>query len=477
MVGAQAAGLTIQKCTATAGKSDGTDSISLSGACGVSSNDLSSAVAARVRLWSDAEDLLVCEWTFSISPSNITAGKYTSPKSAGPATGPQATLTLDTKAGKFSFAARNVDLAGLCCPIRFEILVGGYVGEGLAGEDIVNGSTKCMPIQFLQGVTDTLVVTKAKVTNGRTASSDSAAISGLFAVADEDALKAALVPGAAVRVSLGSQEWPMPGGLGPAAKFDLAKGTFSVNLKGVSIVGHGRVDFAVDIGGFALLAADAVDLGAGYTFWELSQYDQVGRCWTYDTRLGGRESNTTCVNSDGADRYRIHEDEPGATADFYFHKHSDAADWTGLVIDSDELGGEMSMDFHVGNWPPSLRLGQTHLSDSSATGYIQVGGVRIDIVDGTASLKQSLGSTMARVTVRAGGYETVKFDEVLDFKGTLEYRSETLGTVQIVMTQSNYAVPGYGMVKRTRKLALKMVLYEYGRANETVQDVYQLSHE
>jgi len=187
----------VQKCKVKAGKSKkneavrgeqkfvGRDSISFAGTIDdITSDNLIGVNGIQITLWSTDVAKPLVE-VFPVSDDYIK--KYKSPKSTDK-NDPKYSIKLDTKKGKFVFAAKNVDLTGLDCPLTLEIEIGDYLGAVQVNEDKVNGPKKLVPIQLMSGHRDRLRVDKIKVKEGKKKpSTDSLSVKGAFALADTSA--------------------------------------------------------------------------------------------------------------------------------------------------------------------------------------------------------------------------------------------------------------------------------------------------
>ncbi|MCP4708699.1 MAG: PEGA domain-containing protein [Planctomycetes bacterium] len=112
--------------------------------------------------------------------------KYSNPAPKG-AAGHITSFKLDLKKAAFTLKAQNIDLSGLHSPVKVQIQIGQYLGEGNAydgealgsgGElDVINGK-KSMPPNLLMGVTDSLTVTKYQFKPGKKPNTDKLTVEG-----------------------------------------------------------------------------------------------------------------------------------------------------------------------------------------------------------------------------------------------------------------------------------------------------------
>lgn len=171
----------IQKFTAKAGKSRGLDSIQFTGLVNATEADLNAADEIEVSL--ESEELQnIQEFPFTINGTTFKRGKY-----AGKDLNKN-TLTLDTKTGKMAFSAKNLNLAGLGCPITVAITIGDYAAQMTLDEAIVNGTKPC-PLMFIQGFANNLTADKYSFKPGKLAGQDSFTVSGFFTIAGDPNLE------------------------------------------------------------------------------------------------------------------------------------------------------------------------------------------------------------------------------------------------------------------------------------------------
>ena len=391
-----------------------------------------------------------------------------------------------------TFAAKNVDLTGLACPIQVTITIDDYTAQIEVDEAVVNGTRKPCPPELLMGVQDSLTITKSVLKPGKTFALDTLSVQGTFTysgdpldVASPFIVRLAgvqdfTVPGSWFTVKNGvytCTNAPANEGGQISVKLDTNKCLYTISIKYVSIEHYGLVDFDLLPLGKTLSGYAQIDLGTAYTCWQLTQYDQPGLSWEYNTTLGAGTA-TVQVNANGVDAYEIYEDEVDAWAYLYYSKEADgSAVFTDLDIDSDDLGGEISLDFNLQMWPAFLRPGQTWSWNSLMSGSMSALGHTIDIVNGTVSAKTTVSPSLSKVKVPAGTYNTVRFDENWTMTGELEYGGEIVGTIKFVFTQTNYAVPDYGLVKRIRKVTMSARIPGSGTISDRVSETYLLSYE
>jgi hypothetical protein len=257
--------LSVTKCTVTAGKTEGYDTIVVSGEMNAAADDLSGADNIQVTV--DSEDIVSpCVQSFPIDETTLKNGKY---KCSRTENSSKTSFTFDTKTSKFSFTARNVDLLGLGCPLTIGIEIGDYNAETEVGEAIVNGPKSPIPIKLMMGIKNVLRVDSYKVTQGTKLNSDQLTVKGGFAVEDTDANMTDWVSENLV-VTLDTQKFTIPkndlkagkgkfgcskadvneGGTADAT-FDFATCSFAITIKNTEIEADaGGADFGLEFGDF-----------------------------------------------------------------------------------------------------------------------------------------------------------------------------------------------------------------------------------
>ena len=443
-----------------------------------------------MKIWSATDQILVYSESFDVSDGSIKKCKYTSPKIKVDKNAPKTSFKLDTNKSKFSFVAKNIDLTSLSCPVLLDIKIGDYIGTGEADEDIVNGK-KPIPIQFMMGVKDILRLDKVKIKKGKKFNTDSISVKGAFTTVY------AFDKNTSVVITLGSNTFTVPGqefvpkkavescktlsNEGPpvSAKFDSAKCTFAISIKKAALSDTGEVDFGVDIFGNDLVAPEKVVVPPDpqrpepprpYTFWELTQYDQVGSTWEYAQR--SFETIVT-VSPYGSD-YRVREMDDGITGvDFYYYDENDGAHLKQFEIAGNYLGLDMGFDFDVLIWPGTLAPGQTHSDTSPMNGSMSWSGYTI-YISGTASSQITKVQSPKQVKVPSGTYQTVQFDDILTLEGTMTFSGQEVGTIKFVLKNVNYCAPDFGVVKRSRKATVSAKIYGEGSVKDSYSAPYVL---
>ncbi|MHC4646338.1 MAG: hypothetical protein ACYTBJ_12630 [Planctomycetota bacterium] len=261
-VARERADITVKRLIIRAGRTAGRDVLILSGKMNADADDLSDADSIQVTVYSN-DIVNPCVRTFPVNKKTFRNGRYAC-RIAEQAT--RSYFRFDTRSAKFSFVARNVDLTGLACPLFVRIEAGDYTGIAVAGEDIVNGAKKPIPMRLMMGVKNELRVDRRKVRFGKKPLTDSILITGAFAAAD----KSMNLHNEIVTVTLGSQSFTIPsgsfksnrnrftcrnaepveGGLA-TAKFDFVKSSFAIKIRKTVIEStSGPVNFGIKFGSY-----------------------------------------------------------------------------------------------------------------------------------------------------------------------------------------------------------------------------------
>jgi hypothetical protein len=249
----------VTQCTVTAGSKVNSDKISFSGTMGAKADDFNDANTVKVTI--DSNDIVSpCALTFPIDANTFKKGKYNYSKTVG---GVKKSFTYDVKTHKFSFAASNVDLSGLGCPVTIEIEVGGYYTMVEIDEVIVNGPSVPIPILLMMGVKDVLRVDKCQVQQGKDPNSDKLTAGGAFAVEDADVIMADYD----LVFTLGTQTFTLPAG-----SLKPGKGIFSCSKAPLTEGGTADVAFNFNLCSFTLtiknteITADPGTIDFGFNF-------------------------------------------------------------------------------------------------------------------------------------------------------------------------------------------------------------------
>ncbi|MFA5252333.1 MAG: carboxypeptidase regulatory-like domain-containing protein, partial [Phycisphaerae bacterium] len=254
--------VTVGKCIVAAG-SNNSDTISFSGTMNATMGHISAASAVEVTV--DSNDMnSPCVITFPINDKTFKKGSYSY---SGTESGVKKSFKYNLKTGKFTFAASNVNLSGLGCPLTVEIKIGDYIGTTDVSETIVNGTNKPIPINLMMGAANVLRVDKIKVNEPK---NNQLSVTGGFAVEDP-AVSMANRTSEDLVVTLGAQQFTIPanelkaksgkftcskaevteGGVA-AANFDFNKCSFTLVIKNTQIMADPKTaDFSVEFFGFS----------------------------------------------------------------------------------------------------------------------------------------------------------------------------------------------------------------------------------
>jgi hypothetical protein len=258
--------VSIDKCTVAASNKAGSDKISFSGKMNPVYDNLYLTNVIQITI--DSNDMAdPCVIMIPINNANYKkTGKFS--YSGTDENGAKKSFKLDFKTHKFSFAAQNVNLSGLSCPLRVRVDMAGFDANTNVDETIVNGK-KMIPINLLMGVKNSLRVDKIKVKYSSKINSDQLTVSGGFSAASVETTEANLVD-SVFDVNLAGQSFSIPAksfkgkkgkftcsnvklddGVGiAAATFDFNKCTFAITIKNTSI------DYPGDTSQFAIQCAD-----------------------------------------------------------------------------------------------------------------------------------------------------------------------------------------------------------------------------
>ena len=170
----------VTKCTVTAGSKVSSDKISISGQMGAAADDFTGTIKVTINSFDIVNP---CDLTFPINGTTFKNGKY---NYSGTESGVRKSFTYNVKTHKFAFAASNLDLSGLDCPVTAKIEISDCNATAWLDETIVNGKKTLIPTRLMRLHKDTLVVSKAKVRNSIKSLGDSLSVSGDIAVKDMD---------------------------------------------------------------------------------------------------------------------------------------------------------------------------------------------------------------------------------------------------------------------------------------------------
>jgi hypothetical protein len=264
----------VTKCSVTVGSKYNTvcDAISFSGILDADANDI--LAADNIVVTVDSNDLAdPCVMTFPINTTTFKKGSYNYTIKGYPF---KSAFKFSTKTGKFSLAAKNIDLTGLACPVTVTIQIGGTSGSVSLDETIVNGPKKLISYQLMMGAENSLWADKVSFKRSTKPDANSLTISGRFTTTDGADLSNPMV------ITVGSQTFTVPGNLflskngvvsckaavpdeGPlvrvTAKLNYLKCTYTISIKYATITQSGEVDFGIDCFGVNLDDLETIDLG------------------------------------------------------------------------------------------------------------------------------------------------------------------------------------------------------------------------
>jgi len=481
----QPGSLQIDKFTVKAGQSIGMDSVQFSGNLDVMESEMKSANEVVVSL--AANDMTKPQqWVFPINESTFNKGIFSYKDIVS-------SFKFSLKNSKLLFSSRNVDLTGLSCPITVSLTICDYSASIELNEDIVNGPKATCPLQLLMGVKDSLTITKSVLKAGKLPNTDVFTAVGTFTVNG-----AFNFPADSFIVHLNDQIFTVEGskfvhkngvyvcanalaneGGYVTAKVDINKCQYTVILKRVSVECYGMADFGLGIFGCPLLGFERVNLGTAYTFWDITQYDQHGATWCYDSQLGMSSSNNS-VSIVTPTLFSVKEDNLRDKSFYYGKEIDESACLLNMSISSTVMDGVVDLCFNdLQTYPSFLRLGQNYTDTATMTGTTEmtVEGQVVTISNGIASLTTVMGKNMAKVKVPAGTFSTVPFTDTFTLQGELRCSDQQIGTVMITLKQINYAVPGYGIVKCIRSGIIIIRCPSIKNLTERISEIYLLTHE
>jgi hypothetical protein len=211
----------ITKCTVSAGKNN-IGAISISGVMDVNAHDLGDTNIITIAV--DSNDMLTpCTTAFPVDGNSFKNDKYNYTFTNS---GSKKSFKYDTVTGKFSFAAKNIDLTGLSCPLNMLITIGDSSGSAHTDERIVNGRSKYVPIKLMLGIKNTLRINSFKAAKTRDKFSVKASIAVQYADVN--------LADANVIVTLDSQTFTIPVGDFAAKKNKFVCANAGVNEGGVA---------------------------------------------------------------------------------------------------------------------------------------------------------------------------------------------------------------------------------------------------
>lgn len=494
----------ITKAAVTAGKQN-IGSISLSGQLTAIEADFLMAMAddepVDIILSCDTMPLPI-ELEFPINSNTLKNGKFISTLPVGfDPQNPKATANFkyDTKTHQFMFTLKNYDMTGLSCPFEFEIEIGDFSGYAFEAamtldETVVNGAKACPP-QLVQGLADNLTIEKELFKSGTAVGMDMLSVSGTFTLQAGDPG----MPTQPLVIALGAQTFSVPasafaskktgvytctnvkdtvsGNAIISATLDFNKCTFTVLMKNSNILADGLTPFSLDVFGFPLNGLAKVKLGTRYTYWDLTRYDQDGESKFYHTNKGAFDTEIY-INNYSDNYFILYEQTPAVEEGMYYTKDDDDSMLLTAMWFNKPQVAYINLDtLEITMWPSSLRPGQTYTQSSSTLkGEIEVDGNARQMVVGRVNTKVVVAPKATRVIVPAGPFNAFRIDESWNITSDLRRNNGVVGTFSIVITQTSFAEPGFGVVKRTRKTTIKAKTDEGVNINKTLTDTYELSN-
>jgi len=271
--------IVLTKVTAKAGKKRylNSDTLSIKGvSLNCTETVFRQAQFIYIDLYGDESDIPIVSEDLIISYGKLKRDKFSYKGYTGGVTA----LNIDLKRGVFSLTAKGVNLKGLSNTITAEIIIGTYGGAGTgydsgpegalpsgAHVDIMNDK-KVMPLQFMSGYKDVLIIDKLKLNIGKKPSTDLLIVKGKIALLNHNVNLANkdidLIYGdysvplsASDLYQLGSKrvyKYKKPRGSNSSiavAIFDLDKCTFKIALKKADIGIQGdEAKFEIQFDGF-----------------------------------------------------------------------------------------------------------------------------------------------------------------------------------------------------------------------------------
>jgi hypothetical protein len=255
----------VTKCTVTAGSKANKDQISFSGTMDANAGDFNDANnVIKVTVYSD-DIVNPCDQNFPINGTTFKKGRYNYSRTVG---GVRKSFTYDVKTHKFTFAASNLNLLGLYCPVTAAIDINDFSATAQIDETIVNGTRMPIPITLMAGVKDVLRVDKCTVKQNSRPNKDQLTVNGAFAVKDPNISMATRASENLV-ITLDSQQFDIPAislkpkkdyftcsnapiaGGTAAATFNFKLCSFTLTIKDANIPPiSGAVDFGVAFADF-----------------------------------------------------------------------------------------------------------------------------------------------------------------------------------------------------------------------------------
>jgi hypothetical protein len=476
----------ISKCTVKAGKVPGMDSIQISGLLNATAQDIETAADPNVIVTLSSKYMNEREFRFPINAVSYKNGRYNYSRMANAS---KQSFKYSPTNGKMSFAVSKDDFTGLSCTINMVVKIGDFEADFKLDEALVNKKRLC-PMVLMQGVANSFIVDKTKLKFGKATGTDSLTVSGYFTMLGNYDLIQPLA------ITLGNQTFTVPAGsFNPksslvsckkapinqggflSAKLDFAKCTFSLTLTNIAIEQYDSVPFGVNVFGSASLggagvAGAEVDLGPKmfYNYWELTQYDQSGAWWDYDSKYYPIYRD---ISNQGFNAFRVFDDEGDAYSYWDIEKQGDKTIMQRFMIESDwdEEFVIGDSDMNLLYYPSVLRAGQTHNAEVPFTGYVDMGGwyPQIDL-SGTMKTTVQLSNKFKTINYRGTAYQALQVKEIQDTLANIydPYSNQIIGKFRLSLTTTSYYVPGLGAVNFTRKFSIKGAGIKAGDSEKAV---------
>jgi hypothetical protein len=504
----------ISTCTVSDGSKPDCDAILISGALAVSEAAL--IQAGQITLEIDCATLPApLEYSLPVTSSNYKRGKYTGTIKQGPS---PISLSFDSKTGKFSFSAKNINLAGLSCPFDFQVTAGVFSTTFTLQESVVNGAKPC-PASLMMGFANSLELTKFQWKQGTTANSDTLSAQGTFGVLGNFSFAEPFV------LSLGDQTFTIPGtafktakGITSCNNAAIAEGglasikldgvtcAFSIALKNISVSAYGTVPFDLNLFGIALVGFETRDLGAktAFNILKLTGYDRRGVRWDYHSSYTATILDEDPVSGTADGSINVEDFQQNVMgrlcnvitssvggSEMSMARYTDstgtyAAEW-GSFTDIGGFTADFSSDFQYA--PITLRIGQTFSDKGTFTGTYDLQSTEAEITDFHGSANGSfalLGREM--ISVPYGDYDSVKGQQNLSLSGQMRMVIDTTDPWtdqrfyynKIVKftadcKQTFWASEEIGFLKQITTLSMKITLPGYGSIPVTMTDASELT--
>jgi subtilisin family serine protease len=260
----------IDGCSIKAGASTGLDSFSLIGRMSVPKETLRQADSIVVSLWSSG-NALIRQNAYGITESCFNNDLFTVKQrfAANPG-GLVHDLRIDTLRGLIRYSLKSADLRGLDCPSYITVECGSYGAVGQLHSGNVNKG-KSIPALLMNGIGNTIQVSKIQLSNSQSAGQDKIDVAGQFSLHNAAMAAGDVVvglnsqtftfPAAYSTVGTGTQSYRYVDGSGQSlsAKLNFRQGTFKIKIQKADILcGTPKIDFGMMFDAFE--ASEKLDL-------------------------------------------------------------------------------------------------------------------------------------------------------------------------------------------------------------------------